>query len=123
MELNITLVVQAINFLCAYYILRYGFFSYAVAAAQADKEYTDSLLSAIADRTVILEQKRFEQEEHWKACQYKLAQHEPCQRPHLQQAYNSDIVPPLHVPTLSDNDITQAVAQAAAALQKIGDRA
>ena len=44
MELNITLVVQAINFLCAYYILRYGFFSYAVAAAQADKEYTDSLL-------------------------------------------------------------------------------
>lgn len=122
MELNITLVVQAINFLCAYLILRYGLFNRAVTDAKADKEYADSLVSAIVDRTVILEQKRLEQDEHWKACQYKLAQHEPAQKLHLQPIQDTNIVPPLHVPTFSDNEIAQGIEQAVTALKKIGDR-
>ena len=120
MELNITLVMQAINFLCAYLVMRYGLFSHAVACAKADKEYTDSLVSAIGDRKIILEQKRLEKEESWKTCQYKLAQHEPS--PQLIQIVTRvSATPAMQIPTISDDALAQEITQSVAAIKKIGD--
>lgn len=120
MELNITLVMQAINFLCAYLVMRYGLFSHAVACAKADKEYTDSLVSAICDRKIIIEQKRLEKEESWKTCQYKLAKNEPS--PQLIQIVTRvSSTPAMQIPTISDDALAQAIAQSVAAIKKIGD--
>lgn len=77
MELNITLVIQAINFLCTYAIMHCIVLKNAASSIQTERKYIASLRSAIADRKIILDQKLFEKEEHWKACQYKLVKDEP----------------------------------------------
>lgn len=115
-----TLVVQAMNFLGAYLVLRYGFFNRAVACAQADKEYNNALVSTIVDRKVIIEQKKIEQEEHWKTCQYKLAKHEPRSQT-LQINYDASAIPPLEVLPVSDAIVTHAVTKSVAAIKKMGD--
>lgn len=121
MELNITLVIQAINFLCAYLIMRYGLFTPAIIGAVEDKEHTASLISAITDRKIILEQKFLEKKENWKTYQYQLAKYEPSPRL-VQEIFVPHEGPVLQAPNISDSVATQAMRDSVEIIvQKIGD--
>lgn len=123
MELNSTLVVQAINFLCTYAIMHYIVLRHAASSLQVDKKYTESLRSAIADRKVILEQKLLEKEDHWKNCQYQLVRHEPSQQygivlTSVEDPGSKDVS---HDQPISQADMAKAIKESVAYITKIGD--
>lgn len=120
MELNLTLAVQAVNFLCAYIILQRVLLKPAMACIEAERAYRAALESAIADRKVIVEQKQAEQEERWRVCQRNFAAHEP-PRTSADEYVVSGISPSLKTPHLSEQEINDAVHQVVAVMKKAGD--
>lgn len=126
MELNITLVIQAINFLCTYAIMHCIVLKSAATSIQAERKYIASLRSAIADRKIILDQKLFEKEEHWKACQYKLVKDEPSSS-QLSNAMitqtESTLVKDVTLHDIPQEVIASTIKESVACITKIGDLA
>lgn len=60
MEINATLIVQAINFLVAYVLLRMLFFKPVVHAIKEEDNQRDGLLSGIEERMQLLRHKEEE---------------------------------------------------------------
>jgi hypothetical protein len=67
--LNGTLVVQAINFCIAYWLLRWLYLKPAIAQIHQEEAVVIHLKSTIVDRSLIIDQKKRQQKEYWLACQ------------------------------------------------------
>ena len=65
MNINLTLVVQIINFLIAYVLMRKFLFRPVVACLQEEKAETDGLRSAITDGQRIVDQRKIDKRNRW----------------------------------------------------------
>jgi len=67
--LNGTLIVQAINFCIAYFLLRWLYFKPAIAQIQQEEEVYTHFKNTILERALVIEQKKQQQKEYWLECQ------------------------------------------------------
>jgi hypothetical protein len=68
-EINLTLLVQVINFALAYIVLRNFFFKPIVEAIQKEDQEKESLIDTIEQRRVMLEEREKERQMQWRKCQ------------------------------------------------------
>lgn len=76
-EINLTLFIQAINFIIAYFILRMFFFRPVIAAIRQEDHEKESLIDTIEQRRIMLEDREKERQMQWRTCQDYFVQHAP----------------------------------------------
>lgn len=76
-KIDFTLVVQAFNFLVAYFVLRHLLFKPAVAVVMQEREQEKGLLKAITSEQSALATYEQEKKEQWLFCQQQFALNTP----------------------------------------------
>lgn len=76
-EINLTLLVQVINFAFAYIVLRILFFKPVVEAIRKEDHEKESLIDTIEQRRVMLEEREKERQTQWRKCQNYFVNHAP----------------------------------------------
>lgn len=77
MQINMTLVVQALHFIIAYTMLRRLLFRPVITVIEQETLHTDALVSAIESRTVIVQEKTRDCKERWAHYQKEMRAHVP----------------------------------------------
>lgn len=77
MEINCTLLVQAVNFFCAYLLLRYLIFKPVLAIIAQENKEQQKLETTIEDSLLTIEAKKETKAVQWRACQRFFAQTSP----------------------------------------------
>lgn len=65
--INFTLVIQALNFLIAFFIIKYFFFKSAVFQIHAEDTLQESLVSTVQEHQMAVTTKEQELTNHWQA--------------------------------------------------------
>ena len=76
-SVNFTLVVQAINFLIAYIMIRKLFLRPVIEAIHEDKRHYGQHVEMIEVQRERVRVKNTEIEDRWKECQHEFKEHEP----------------------------------------------
>lgn len=76
-EINLTLLMQVINFALAYLVLRVFFFKPVVGAIRKEDQEKESLIDTIEQRRVMLEEREKERQLQWRKCQDYFVRHAP----------------------------------------------
>lgn len=75
--INFTLVIQALNFLIAFFIIKYFFFKNAVYHIHAEDTLQESLVSAVQEHQMAVGSKEQEIGSHWQAMRAYFAKNIP----------------------------------------------
>jgi hypothetical protein len=75
--INCTIIVQAINFFIAFFIIKYFFFKPVLAQINAEDSFQESLLNTVQANRTIVAQKEKELAEQWRSAQQYFDQHTP----------------------------------------------
>ncbi len=75
--INFTLVIQAINFLIAFFIVKYFFFKNAVFQINAENTLQESLVSTVQEHQMAVNAKEQELAGHWQAMRSYFAKYAP----------------------------------------------
>lgn len=102
-EINLTLLIQVINFIIAYIILRFLFFRPVVAVIKREDQEKDSLLDTIEQRRIMLQDREKERQELWRQCQYYFIEHAPQMPSRLQMTIAA--LPEQQLPSLDQKTI------------------
>ena len=117
MVINLTLVVQAINFFVAYYILNTVLFKHAVAIIQREDTQRNALRQAIINEHRRMQSLQEQKQEQWKQYQRSLLDQQP-QNILAEDILSIQSTPPIpqvklsqsYLDTLTD-DITTVIVQ------------
>lgn len=74
---NLTLVVQAVNFFVAYLILKYLLLKPALQAIAAEDAHQQQLVSQVQENHVRIQEKKQEIQQRWRDCQEEFVQNAP----------------------------------------------
>jgi hypothetical protein len=74
---NLTLVVQALNFFVAYLILKYLLLKPAVQAIAAEDAHQQQLVCLVQESHVRIQEKKQEIQQRWRDCQQEFVQNAP----------------------------------------------
>lgn len=75
--INFTLIIQAIHFFIAYYIIKYFFFAPVVNQIDAENRLQESLVTAVQEYQMAVSNKEKELEVQWQAMRDYFAGHIP----------------------------------------------
>ncbi len=81
--INCTLMVQAMNFFIAFFILKYFFIKYAVAHLQAEDILQESLVNIVQEHQLAVTQKEKELKLQWQAMHSYFVKHVPSLKPDI----------------------------------------
>ncbi len=77
MNVNATLIVQAVNFLIAYLLFRFILLKPAYRAITEEEQHKMELEHLVVRDRLSLEEKKHEQREQWLACKHHCEEHMP----------------------------------------------
>lgn len=77
MNVNATLVIQAINFAIAYIVLRTFLFKPAIAVIQHEQEEQEAIKNVIGQQEQSIELKEKERQKHWQLCRSYFVKNRP----------------------------------------------
>ncbi len=121
MNINATIFVQAFNFFVAYILLRILLFKPVYAAIRHDEAVEQALVDGIARSKKKLEQKEREREQQWQECRRYCAESQP--RVLGAELFFRDITPMVVYPSISDEQVAQAVQEVVhGIIKKVGRR-
>jgi hypothetical protein len=90
MNINLTIFVQALNFLGAYCIIRLLLIKPGIRALEHDKKEIQDLTQAVTGKNSALEAQEAERIKRWRMCQHSLAQSMPRPVSLFMRVTNSD---------------------------------
>ncbi len=79
--INFTLIVQAINFFIAFFLIKYLFFKPIVAQIQAEDDFQESLLNTVQANRTLVAQKEQELRAQWQSAQDHFKENTPSLKP------------------------------------------
>lgn len=113
--INFTLIVQAINFFIAFFILKYFFIKYAVAHVHAEHTLQESLVSIVQEHQLAVTQKEKEIQAQWQTIHAYFVDHAPTLKSPIKVTQKQ---PPIVKPHLHDqmlepliHDMTQEIVK------------
>ncbi len=112
--INGTLVVQAINFSIAFYLIKYLFFKPVLAHITAEDSLQESLIASVQEHQSQVAAREHELKEHWLSVRRYFAENVPSLRSSSHASKRPDIV----IPEFEVADVQRAAHQAADALVK-----
>jgi hypothetical protein len=77
MNINLTLLVQVVNFIIAYLLITRLFLKPGYKALKVDEDRLRQLHDAVNDEQQVLAQKEFYKKERWRVCQNYFVAHRP----------------------------------------------
>lgn len=107
MNINATLVVQGLNFLCAYFLLKKLFFKPVVVVLDKEQLVQDGLITAINESKNALDEQMKKKQQTWRAHQ----EHFKKEMPNVQSVrfFITDTVE--HVPEINPKNLEKVVVQ------------
>lgn len=103
MNVNFTLLVQAINFFIAYFLFRFIILKPGYQMIVQEKKYKEDLESLVEKDRVLLEEKKLERQAQWISCKQYCKEYIP--KLPDETALFRGIVPRVSITPLSDQDL------------------
>lgn len=117
MNLNATLIIQAINFFVAYILLRSLLLKPAVAAVQQERAQSGELREAIDHNHTLIDQKGDERNQQWEECHQMYTESKPAVEEQELYVFKQ-LSPDVEYPEISQEVVEQLVTQATDELVK-----
>jgi len=103
--INATLIVQACNFIIAFYIIKYFLFRPIFAIIEAEDILQESLIGAVQEHQLAVMHKEQELVEHWQSLRLQFGQ----QAPSLKREYFVSKKPEIIIPVISADQEKEGV--------------
>ena len=111
MNINATVIVQAINFFIVYVLLRFFLFKPAVAMLDSENSEEETLLGMINQQKKSIEIQEKERQRYWYACREYFKMHRPsCLLYDSIGCQTSSVVDDSYMGLVSDDEIAQLAA-------------
>ncbi len=107
--INCTLIVQAINFFIAFFIIKYFFFKPVLMQIHEEDAFQESLLNTVQEHRALVAQKEQELHAQWQSAQRYFEQHSPPTRQQPFFASKTSVIKPEFEHRMVD-DIAKRVA-------------
>jgi len=117
MELNATIVVQAVNFFIVYWMLRRFLFKPVVAIIEHEEAQEIAMLDIIDQQQKSLEIQEKERQRHWYICQEYFTLHQPQLPRKTLLDENDEIITP-KIPELSPDEIAHIIADTRSVIEE-----